>query len=164
MAVAELPANAIALPRRQFRPLPRSRGAQNLAWIPLVGVLLGIASLFYVAQTGEVAVTGYSIQELQTEVDSWQMRNEQLSLELSKARALPAIEAQATSRLLMVPAREPIFLKGASSPDARPALSTRGQVLAPPALERPESTSADPLDSVRSSMSVLLPRGPLPPR
>ena len=158
MAVAEFPAHPIALPRRSNRAASASGAVPNLAWIPLVGVLLGIASLFYVAQTGEVAVAGYDIQALQSELDDWQMRNEQLSLDLARARALPAIEAQATGRLLMVPARDPIFLKSAASEGGRTDMSSRGVSSPLPALERPGRPPADPLDPVRSSVSMLIPR------
>jgi hypothetical protein len=56
-----------------------------------------------------VASTGYDIQRLQVERDDWQLRNEQLRLELAKRRSLTWIEAEATGRLGMVRA-EPTAL------------------------------------------------------
>ncbi|HEX9015188.1 MAG TPA: hypothetical protein VF960_04195 [Chloroflexota bacterium] len=159
MAVAEFPSQAIALPRRRTRPASRPAGAPSLAWVPLVGVLLGIASLFYVAETGEVAVAGYDVQQLQNDVSAWQMRNEQLSLDLAKARALPVIETQARGRLLMVPARDPIYLKATSTDGARSVTSSRGAQQVASTLERPaQAATADPLDVVRSSLAILIPR------
>ncbi len=159
MAVAEFPAQPIAIPRRPARVAGRTGVAPNLAWIPLVGVLLGIASLFYLAQTGDVANTGYDIQQLQAEVAEWEMRNEQLSLEMAKARALPRIEAEATKRLLMVPARDPVYLKGgAADSSSRGVPTNRGDSRSAPALEKPMAAISDPLDPVRSSVSALIPR------
>jgi cell division protein FtsL len=63
----------------------------------------------YLLQASGVATTGYDIQRLQAERDDWQLRNEQLQLELAKRRSLTWIEAEATSRLGMVRA-EPTAL------------------------------------------------------
>jgi hypothetical protein len=56
----------------------------------------------YLLQTSGVASTGYDIQHLQTERDDWELRNEQLRLELAKRRSLTWIESEATARLGMV--------------------------------------------------------------
>ncbi len=156
MAVAEVPSRTIVLPRPGSRPLNRSTRVGYAAWIPLAGILIGIASLLYLAQTSEVANTGYSIQDLQLQESNWEMRNEQLTLQLDKARALPGIQAQATGRLGMVPANNPIFLKAApvtgqsgsvaSGPSVSPALATEKKV----------SSNSNPLAAIRSSLSSLL--------
>jgi len=135
-----------------------ARPVANLTWLPLVGVLLGLASLFYVAQTGDVAVTGYNIQEMQAEVSDWQMKNQQVSLELSRAKALARIETEAKGRMAMVPARDAVFLKAPAANGERPGLSTRGDSRSTPELEKPAPPIADPLDPVRSSVSMLIPR------
>jgi hypothetical protein len=66
-------------------------------------------ALVYLLQTAGIATTGYDIQRLQTERDDWQLRNEQLQLELAKRRSLTWIESEATGRLGMVQA-EPTAL------------------------------------------------------
>lgn len=158
MAVAELPSRAMVLPRPGSKSSVRSAGMGYAAWIPLAGILIGIASLLYLAQTSDVANIGYSIQDLQVQESNWEMRNEQLSLQLDKARALSGIEAQAKGRLLMVPADYPIFLKAAPvAGGSRSTSSSRGVSRSLPTLEKTApSNSSDPLASVRSSLSLLL--------
>jgi hypothetical protein len=63
----------------------------------------------YLLQTSSVTTTGYDIQRLQQERGDWQLRNEQLHLELAKRRSLTWIEAEASGRLGMVRA-EPTAL------------------------------------------------------
>jgi len=157
MAVAELPSRAIVLPRPAGRPSTRSENTVYAAWILLVGILVGIASLFYLAQTSVVASTGYGIQELQVQESNWEMRNEQLSLELDKARALSVIATQATGRLLMVPARNPIYLKTAPADGGlRSSPTSGGDSRVLPALGKTVTSTGDPLDPVGSSLSLLL--------
>ena len=61
-----------------------------------------LVALVYLFETGGVATTGYDIQRLQAERAEWQLRNEQLRLELAKRRSLTWIESEATGRLGMV--------------------------------------------------------------
>ena len=101
------------------RPVATSRpAAAALEWqdarLPLLGRLWadGVAAvdpaggqpggLVYLLQTSGVASTGYEIQRLQSERDDWQLRNEQLQLELAKRQSLTWIESEATGRLGMV--------------------------------------------------------------
>ncbi|MCL4544933.1 MAG: hypothetical protein M1118_10125 [Chloroflexi bacterium] len=157
MAVAELPSRAVALPRSSGKSVARRETTSYIAWIPLLGILIGIASLLYLAQTSAVANTGYSIQQLQVQESNWEMRNEQLSLELDKARALSVIETQAKERLLMVPATDPIYLKAAPiDAGARATTSSRGASASAPILEKTAPSNNDPFAPVRSSLSVLL--------
>jgi hypothetical protein len=72
------------------------------AWLPSVLLAACLVSLMYLLQTSGVATTGYDIQRLQVERDDWQLRNEQLRLELAKRRSLTWIEAEASGRLGMV--------------------------------------------------------------
>ena len=71
------------------------------AWLPSVLIAGCLVALVYLLETSGVATTGYDIQRLQTERDDWQLRNEQLRLELAKRRSLTWIEAEATGRLGM---------------------------------------------------------------
>jgi hypothetical protein len=72
------------------------------AWLPSILLAGCLVALMYLLQTSGVATTGYDIQRLQTERDDWQLRNEQIRLELSKRRSLTWIESEATARLGMV--------------------------------------------------------------
>ena len=72
------------------------------AWLPSVLLAGCLVALVYLLQTSGVATTGYDIQRLQAERDDWQLRNEQLRLELAKRQSLTWIESEATSRLGMV--------------------------------------------------------------
>ncbi len=76
------------------------------AWLPSILLAACLVALMYLLQTSGVATTGYDIQHLQAERDDWQLRNEQLELELAKRQSLTWIEAEATGRLGMVRADE----------------------------------------------------------
>jgi cell division protein FtsL len=72
------------------------------AWLPSILLAGCLVALVYLLQTSGVATTGYDIQRLQAERDDWQLRNEQLQLELAKRQSLTWIESEATGRLGMV--------------------------------------------------------------
>jgi hypothetical protein len=78
-------------------------------WLPSILIAALLVSLMYLVQTSGIATTGYDIQRLQAERDDWQLRNEQLQLELAKRQSLTWIESEATGRLGMVRA-EPTAL------------------------------------------------------
>ena len=99
---------AAALEWREVR-LPLLGRLWATAWLPSILFAGCLVSLMYLLQTSGVATTGYDIQHLQVERDDWQLRNEQLRLELAKRRSLTWIEAEATGRLGMVRA-EPTAL------------------------------------------------------
>lgn len=112
----------------------RGRGLMR-SFMPAT-LLVGIIAIAYLSQASGLATTGYDIHRLQQERDAWRLRNEQLRLELAKARSLAWIEAQATSRLGMRPAQNaqyvtvaPLDKKVAASnpPDSRPASLDGGQ-------------------------------------
>jgi hypothetical protein len=79
------------------------------AWLPSTLLAGSLVALMYLLQASGVAATGYDNQRLQIERDDWQLRNEQLRLELAKRRSLTWIESEATGRLGMVRA-EPMAL------------------------------------------------------
>lgn len=79
------------------------------AWLPSTLLAGSLVALMYLLQASGVAATGYDNQRLQIERDDWQLRNEQLRLELAKRRSLTWIESEATGRLGMVRA-EPTAL------------------------------------------------------
>ncbi len=161
MALAEISSQPMALPRRIKREPMRLYSPRFAAWLPLASVLVGIVSLFYLTQTSDVATTGYSIQELQVEENNWKLRNEQLALNVAKAKSLASVQAEATKRLGMVPAKNVVYLKAASA-DApqRPAPASRGEARSVPALEKPGvAPSRSLLDTMGVSISdVFAPR------
>jgi hypothetical protein len=67
----------------------------------LLLLLLVATPALYLANTSGALTTGYNIQKLQAERRSWQLRNQQLELELAKARSLAWVEAEAVARLGM---------------------------------------------------------------
>jgi hypothetical protein len=71
-------------------------------WLPTVLVAALLVALMYLVQASGIATTGYDIQHLQAERDDWQLRNEQLRLELAKRQSLTWIDSEATGRLGMV--------------------------------------------------------------
>jgi cell division protein FtsL len=71
------------------------------AWLPTILLAASLVALVYLLQTSGVATTGYDIQRLQVERADWQLRNEQLRLELAKRRSLTWVETEATGRLGM---------------------------------------------------------------
>ena len=96
--------------------------------MPLASVLAGIICIFYVAQTSELTTTGYNIQELQIEESSWKLKNEQLMLEVARARSLAVVEKDATERLLMVRPKDVVYLRvQVEDADRRVAPSSRGE-------------------------------------
>ena len=108
------------LPHTRARPRPAALEWQDVrlpvlgrlwatAWLPSVLVAGCLVALMYLLQTSGIATAGYDIQRLQTERTDWQLRNEQLHLELAKRRSLTWIEAEATGRIGMVRA-EPTAL------------------------------------------------------
>jgi hypothetical protein len=72
------------------------------AWLPSILLAACLVALMYLLQTSGIATTGYDIQHLQAERDDWQLRNEQLQLELAKRQSLTWIDSEATGRLGMV--------------------------------------------------------------
>jgi cell division protein FtsL len=118
--------------RRRFAP-GRGRAPAALEWrdasLPLVGrvraalwlptILLAACAvaLVYLAETSGVATTGYDIQRLQAERSEWQLRNEQLKLELAKLHSLAWVEAEATTRLGMQRPAQVTHLKPQPEPE-----------------------------------------------
>lgn len=78
---------------------PRVRRQGRLLLVILV--LLGMAPPAYLLQTGGALTTGYEIQKLERERAIWLNRNQQLEVELARARSLPWVEHEAVHRLGM---------------------------------------------------------------
>ena len=111
--------------------------------------LVGLAPAIYLAQTGGVLATGYTIQRLRAERNAWRIRNQQLELELAKARSLGWIENDAVSRLGMQrPIQQTVVHVDTPPPPPRQApraaSSPTSPTSAPPPTPIPPATSARP--------------------
>ena len=112
-------------------------------------VLAGLAPPAYLVQTGGVLATGYTIQRLRAERNAWRVRNQQLELELAKARSLGWIENDAVSRLGMQrPSQQTVLLVDTPPPPPRHAPSGTNLRATTPAAASP-SGPAPPATSAR---------------
>ena len=93
MAVLAPPVPRISSAPRRWRLPALSRTAA--VWVAAVALLFGLISLFYLLQTSQIATAGYDVQRLQAEQRDWELRNEQLQLELTKLQSLAWVEARA---------------------------------------------------------------------
>jgi hypothetical protein len=105
-------ARRLTLPRWSGLPfaggLPRWR---VILWLGALAALAGVVAASYLASTGTRATASYSIQRLQAERDAWRTRNEQLRVELGKARSLTWVEHEAVSRVRMHKAASLTYLQ-----------------------------------------------------
>jgi cell division protein FtsL len=81
--------------------LPLLGQVRATAWLPAILLAACALALVYLFETSGIATTGYDIQRLQTERTEWQLRNEQLRLELHKLHSLTWVESEARGRLGM---------------------------------------------------------------
>jgi hypothetical protein len=88
-----LPLRAPRVPRLPQIAAPFSR--VEAAWICALLLLLGLISLMYLLETSSVATVGYDIQRLQVQQKQWELKNEQLQLELAKMQSLVWVESRA---------------------------------------------------------------------
>ncbi len=110
---AGAPTKRAALPaalRWEDASLPLLGRVRAAGWLPTILLAVLAVLLMYLLQTGGVANTGYDIQRLEADRSEWELRNEQLKLELAKLRSLPWVEAEATSRLGMRRAEKTVFI------------------------------------------------------
>src|SRR3954454_19453864 len=83
--------------RAHVEPTTRRPGR----FLILILLLLGLAPPAYLLQTGGALTTGYEIQKLERERSSWLNRNQQLEVEIARARSLTWVEHEAVYRLGM---------------------------------------------------------------
>jgi hypothetical protein len=88
---------------------PRVRRPGRLLLVILV--LLGMAPPAYLLQTGGALTTGYEIQKLERERTVWLNRNQQLEVEIARARSLAWIEHEAVHRLGMQRAPQTVVVR-----------------------------------------------------
>ena len=129
--MAQIATRLIAPPSVPFLPaLPRWR---VILWLGALTALAGVVAASYLAYTGTRATASYSIQRLQAERDAWRTRNEQLRVELSKARSLTWIEHEAVARLKMHKATGLTYLQldGYAPAANSPAVPSDGRTASP---------------------------------
>ncbi len=82
----------------------------GLGWIAVSLLFLGALVSLYLVQVSSVTMTGYDLEQLELERQTWLARNQQLEVELAKRRSLAWADLQATSQLGMTRAERPIYL------------------------------------------------------
>ena len=94
----------------------------------LILLLLGLAPPAYLLQTGGALTTGYEIQKLERERAAWTNRNQQLEVEIARARSLAWVEHEAVYRLGMQrPAQQTVIrVDQPIPPQTEPRLLRRG--------------------------------------
>ena len=135
-------------------------GRPRLVTVVLIA-LVASAPPAYLAQTGGALTTGYNIQRLQAERNSWKVRNQQLEVELAKARSLAWIEAEAVNRLgMQKPAQQTVIHVDVPPPAVGRAEGRVGAVREPPLPPAPTDPSAfNPqswLDGVGAFLAALI--------
>ena len=151
-------------PARQRAPLSRlldRLGAgRHRRLILVLLLLLVLAPPTYLAHTGGALATGYNIQRLQAERNGWRVRNQQLELEVAKARSLAWIETEAVNRLgMQKPAQQTVIRVDVPPPAAvRPRTGDAGPttVGAQHAVPLPEPQSSSLLDRLAALLGELI--------
>lgn len=109
----------IAIPvgfRQRPLPFPRAprlvAGPDERALPWAVATLLFVTAVlnFYIFQISLVATSSYELQRLERDRDTWRARNEQLQLEIAKARSLRWVEYDAVHRLKLVRSEDPLYI------------------------------------------------------
>jgi hypothetical protein len=90
--VADVPAEAPALPRRRARTAVRARRGPNRLGIVLGGIVVAFSLAFFsLAQEVRVSATSYDIGRLQLEKDRLDGRIQELQSDLSRLGREPAV-------------------------------------------------------------------------
>ncbi len=82
------------LPRRATRP--------RLAFLAIL-VTAALLSFFYLRLTSDLATSSYDLAQLEQEQQAWQVRNEELRLQVSQLSSLDRVAQLAAARLQMGP-------------------------------------------------------------
>lgn len=87
-------------------------------------VLVALTSMLYLTQASNVAATGYDITYAQDERIKLERQLQQLTLRSAQLQALDRVEAEATSKLAMIPAPMPEYVPQREAPvDVEAALA-----------------------------------------
>lgn len=135
------------------------RVAARQSWVRSINVravfvpvllLAGILSLLYLNQASDLASTSYDVAALQNERRIWEIRNDQLRLQIAELESLDRIDREASARLGMGPPQRVIYAREAAPSAASPLGSS-------PASPTPSIAPArSTLESVRLRLESLL--------
>lgn len=97
---------SLSLPKALLARLPQHR---SLATIPNASAaIVAMTSLLMLVQISGVASLAYEVQRLEDQRSYWQESNYRAETDIARLQSLGRIEEEATSRLKMVPAKDPI--------------------------------------------------------
>ena len=115
--MAQIAGELTVLPAPSVNLSPAFPRWRVLLWGALLTLVVVLIAGLYLANIGSLATSGYGILSLRAERDAWRTRNEQLRVELGKARSLTWVEHEAVSRLKMQKATGLVYLEleGSSS-------------------------------------------------
>lgn len=90
-------------------PAASRRISARLTYV-LALLLVTALSLLYLGQTSRLAGTSYDVIALQNEKRLWEMRNEQLRLQIAELESLDRVDRLASSRLGMGPPARVVYV------------------------------------------------------
>lgn len=93
---------------------PRRMGPRTIFLVVLV-VVTGF-SLLYLSQTSDLAATSYDVAALQDKKSVWEMRNEQLRLQIDELQSLDRVDQSASTRLNMGPPTHVVYVTAPTQP------------------------------------------------
>ena len=115
-----MPARSLALSMRLLGRFQRHRNLSGL--VNISAAVFGMTTLMLLVQISGVASMAYEVQRLEDPRTYWQESNYRAETEIASLQSLPRIEEEATTRLKMVPAKEPIPVMMSGPFQARPSL------------------------------------------
>lgn len=120
-------------------------------------LVLGLLALLppaYLLQTGGALTTGYEIQKLERERAAWANRNQQIEVEIARARSLAWVEHEAVHRLGMQRPTQQLVVRMDSMPAPAESRLLRRGAEAQPAQPIKEGPSwSDALTAVAASLT-----------
>lgn len=117
-------------------PDPPRRLSPRAAFIVGLILVTGL-SLVYLNQTSDLAAASYDVAALQEEKTVWEMRNEQLRLQIAELQSLDRVDQAASTRLGMGPPSHVVYVNAAPLPFVVPTPTA-----APAPRSAPLSTSS----------------------
>lgn len=131
---------------------PQVRRPSRLLVVILI--LLALAPPAYLLQTGGALTRGYEIQKLERERAIWLNRNQQLEVEIAKARSLAWVEHEAVHRLGMQRPEQHVDIRMDTPvpPPAENRLLRRGAETLPAIPIEEGPSLRDAIESIRSQL------------
>lgn len=131
-----MPVSPMSVPKSLLGRFPRHRSLSAI--LNISAAILGMTSLMLMVQISGVATMAYEVQRLEELRLNWQENNYRVEVEMAYLQSLARIEAEATTRLKMAPAKETIPVLVAST--LQPGAGTGGK----PTNPIPKANNADP--------------------